>query len=852
MSSLLVIASRRYWRRRPFELGLALAGIAVGVAVVVAIDLANQSAARAFDLATDTVTGSATHQVIGGPEGLPEAAYTRLVLEAAAEPAAPMVDEMVRLAGSGGRNLRLLGVDPFAEAPLRAELGSVELESAGGEFDVPRLLGTSGMVVATAATAAELGLTPGERFAVEVGGRRVSLELAGLLRLRDAGQEEGFANVLLADLATAQEVLGMAGFLTRIDLVVPPGDAGEALLARARQVLPPGAQVLEAAGRSRATAGLTAAFRLNLEALSLLALLCGAFLVYNTVRFSVVERREVTGRLRALGVTGSQLLRLTLTEAAALGLVGALLGLLLGVALGHLLVGLVARTIDDLYFAVAVRRLVLPAAALAQGLALGVGAALVAAWGPAREAAAVPPRLTSSRAELEAASLAAAPRHAWLGAGLLALAALLLLPREPIQLAFAGVFCLLLGAAAMVPQATLLLLDALAGPLGRLGLFAAMAGRGVRRSLSRTGVALAALCLAVAMSLGVGVMIDSFRGTVERWLESALPADLYLSPGRLGSGRHQAPLPADLAARLAGVPGVDRVNTVRRLELEGPDGLLRLAVIEVDRRGRRAFPLRTGAESASWRSFEDGDAVFISEPLAYRRGLHRGDALRLPTGGGPRAFEVAGVFTDFSSEHGLVLVSRVTFERHWTDRGYDGLSFFLQPGADAAATAAAIAERAADVPGVFVRSNRALRGLSLEVFDRTFRVTGVLRQLAGGVAFLGILGALSALALERRRELAVLAAVGLTPGQRIRLVLAESGLLGLVAGLFALPLGLMLAAILVFVINRRSFGWTLEMAVAPEMLAGTLTLAVASAVLAGIYPARRMAREKISDGLKQE
>ena len=232
--------------------------------------------------------------------------------------------------------------------------------------------------------------------------------------------------------------------------------------------------------------------------------------------------------------------------------------------------------------------------------------------------------------------------------------------------------------------------------------------------------------------------------------------------------------------------------------------------------------------------------------------LFRSSLLRLRTDRGERAFPVAGVFADYGSDQGVVMVSRRTYEASWDDRGVSSLGLVLVPGADPEAAAAALRVRAGGDQHLLIRSNRALREASLEIFDRTFAITAVLRVLATAVAVIGVLSALMALQLERARELGVLRAQGLTPREVWRLVLAETGLLGGIAGALAVPVGIGLALVLIHVINRRAFGWSIETTLPGDVLLQAVGLAILAALLAGVYPAWRMARTPPAPALREE
>jgi putative ABC transport system permease protein len=273
--------------------------------------------------------------------------------------------------------------------------------------------------------------------------------------------------------------------------------------------------------------------------------------------------------------------------------------------------------------------------------------------------------------------------------------------------------------------------------------------------------------------------------------------------------------------------------------------------LDLDPARRPRWRFREGDSDTVWRPGA-GDVVIVSEPYANRHGTRAGGTVRLRTDGGDRDFPVAGVFYDYGSSAGVVVMSRQTYNRHWRDRAISGLAIEAAPGVDLDALMSTLRERAAGGPEVVVRSNRALREASLAIFDRTFAITGVLRTLTVAVAFIGMLAALMALQLERAREISVLRTLGLTPRQVWGLVTGQTGIMGLLAGLLAVPGGLLLAGVLVFVINRRSFGWTMPIEPSPSILLEGVALSVLAAVLAGLYPAWRMATALPAEALRDE
>jgi putative ABC transport system permease protein len=847
----------RQLRTHPWQLGLAILGIALGVAVAVSIDLANGSALRAFGLATEAVSGRATHQILGGPSGLPDDLYRRLRVDVGARRTAPIVEGDVALWGRGGdvpdrggRSLHLLGIDPFVDNDFRPYLSSSDRHESRARDALSRaadLVGRSGTAVIAVSTARELGIEIGRDLAIEVSGQPRTLTIVGLLQPADPASARALDGLLVTDIATAQETLGAVGRLTRIDLIVGDDAPGRALLARIGQALPAGTDLVTAGSQAGATARMILAFQWNLAALSLLALVVGMFLIYQTMTFSVVQRRPLIGSLRALGVTRGEIFALVMSEALVIGVVGTVLGVGFGFGMAQGLLRLVTRTINDLYFVLSVREVVLDPLTLAKSVLLGIGATALAALPPALEATAAPPRVVMSRASLESSARRRAHRAGWLGLLVLAAGGIVLAVPAGIVVGFVGLLVLMVGCALVTPAAALGLLRPLHRVAGAaFGLLGRLATRSIVAALSRTSVAMAALMIAVAAAIGVGVMIASFREAVTAWLEGTLRADVYISAPSLVGSRPDATLDPELVARLAATPGVARASTSRGVVVQSPRGPAQVVALDVDPSRPPRWRFRSGGDAGVW----DGDAVIVSEPFANRHGVRA--TVRLSTDHGGRDFRVAGVFYDYGSSAGVVVMSRRTYDGAWNDRRISGLALEAAPGVDINALVAAVRERAAGGPRLLVRSNRALREASMEIFDRTFAITGVLRTLSLVVAFVGMLAALMSLSLERAREIGVLRALGLTPRQVWGLVTAQTGVIGLLAGVLAVPSGLLLAGVLVFVINRRSFGWTMSIDPSPSILLQGVALSLLAALLAGLYPAWRMATASPADSLRDE
>ena len=849
---------RPLWRRPWLSAGSVLA-IALGVSVFLAIRIASHSSRTAFAAGVDLVAGRA-HLEVRGPEGAAaDEAWFPLVRAApGVTGVTPLSEVFALLPEHPGEYLRVLGVDVFSNEPFRTSAVTAGA-SVGGNLE--DWLGAPGRMVVSAAMARRMSWQPGDAVRVQIDGREHLLRVA-LVAASDEQAvirgDEGTRFVTM-DIGWLQELTDRPGRVDVLQVRVDGGlEAVETVAAELRRRLPAGAEVVSPANRSREVERMLAGFELNLTALSLVSILVGVFLVYNTVSASTVRRRQEIGILRSLGAGRAAVARLFLLEALVLGLLGALIGLPLAMLLAGGLVGGVSQTISVHYVLVSVERMVVSPVDAAVAVALGLASALVGAWRPARLAAHQDPvaALAPVRSEqavplptrrltlLALALLAAAGLSAWAATG-----------GGPPWLAFACCFLIVAGFALLIPGWLALVRHHLHPRLARWPLVRMTAEQLVRSS-GRNTVTIAAFMAALAMLVGVSVMIHSFRMTVDQWVGSTMQADLYVSPAANEVVGLQARLPAEVLAWARDLGDGIAVDTfLEQTATRTDDGRpVTVAVVEMLR--PESLPLLAGGDR-TWREWRArDDAIVISEPLARQRGLGVGDPLVLQLAGQPQAFEVAGITRDYSSDRGLAYLRREAWlARGGEADGHHSMALHLPEHAGDSAREALEAElrqRFAASGELAIYSNRALRQRVLEVFDQTFAVTYVLRAIAVIVGVVGIALGLGILVTERQRETGVLRAIGASPGQVGGLVMGEAGWIGLHSALAGLACGGVLAVALAQVVNRAFFGWTIDMAVPWNELLWLPLWVCALAMAAALLPARRAARVPVAESVREE
>ena len=614
--------------------------------------------------------------------------------------------------------------------------------------------------------------------------------------------------------------------------------------------------------RSEENRRMLRAFRWNLRILSYISLLVGAFLVYNTIAVSVVRRRVEIGVLRAVGVSRRGILFMFLGEAAMLGVAGSVLGIGIGRVLAGALLGMISGTVNALFTTSAPGSISLSLWIVASALAAGTSVAIFSAMIPAIEAARVTPAEAMRRAIVEHQALVSTPAATSESRGV---------PRRARGVALP---------VRTHPRTSRLRLHRHArrsrgrhtaraclrhrhdprpawSILRRLGAPGLIAGRSLAASLSRTSIVVTALATAIAMMVAVGVMVGSFRETVQVWLETQLSADIYLRAQGPSTAGIYPPIAAPVADIIARAPDVDSIDILSALEIhyQGLRATFGGASMDILKRVR-ALRFLSGDGNAILASLPGRDRCIVTEPFAEKHHVLVGDVLQIPLGDRTAALTVAGIYYDYSSDRGFVLVDRGTLLKYLPAQPITNIAVYLKPGgvkpgADAARVRRDLETRLAAYP-LMIAPNEELRRGAVEVFDRTFAVTWALEGVAILVAMLGAANSLLALVLDRRREIGLIRYLGAATGQVRQMILTEAGLVGLLAGLLGLALGMVLSLILIYVINKQSFGWTIQFHPPAALLAGALLLVWAVTVLAGVYPARFAARLEPAEVVHEE
>ena len=861
--------------RRRLATLFSLVAIILGVSLGMAVQAVHEAALDEFGRGLRSLAGTADLQVVGPRGGFDENLYGVVAGRAEIAAASPVLEIDVGLVGRDEK-LPLLGVDVFALAQVTPALlprpVSTESLTPADRFAT---LAQDTVFLSSAAQQA-LGRKPGQHIEFQAGSGKLSFRVAGDIPGADENRR-----LAVMDIAAAQQAFGRIGKISRIDLRLAEGVSPAVARQSLQPLLPAGVLIEEPEAAADQAGNLSRAYRVNLTMLAAIALLTGGFLVFSAQALSVVRRRTEFAFLRALGLSRRSLFSWLLAEGAAVGLIGGVLGVILGHGLAWGALALLGGDLGAGYFSGLKPELVFQPQAAAVYVLLGLLAGLAGAWLPAREAATVSPAQALKAGD--EAHLIGGRGHPWLGACRALESSAANRPRRPLfcrllapwnnhaaanpakndlggadfryrrpkpdKLLGFGLLAASVAASAIPPWQGLpiggylavacllaggvLLLPALAAGIARL-----LPARGpvpARLAAARLGaapghavVAAAGVMTSVALAAAMAIMVASFRDSVDQWLHQLLPADLYL---RAGSAQSSVYLDPALQARIAAVDGVAHSSFTRHNSVRLAAGKAPVALI-----ARPIAPDGSNLPLVGARQPTSQAAIWISEAMFDLYGWRPGQTVELPLAGHSVPLRVAGVWRDYSRQTGAIMIDLADYRRLTGDQLVNDVAIHLAPDAPIEPVAAALT--ALSGPGMLeIARPGEIRAISLQIFDRTFAITYLLEAVAVAIGLAGVAASFAALAAARRREFGMLRHLGLTRRQ-IGWMLAQEGALaasvGVVAGLLA---GGAIGIVLIEVVNRQSFHWSMDLHVPWASLAlfglSLVALAALAAVLAG-------------------
>jgi putative ABC transport system permease protein len=860
MLRLLRTISWRHVRRHRLRTFLTFFGIVLGVAVVVAIAVVNRSLTSSFQSTIDQIAGKAVLQVANAESGIAESFFPIIRDTPGVQDAAAAVDGFLPVSAAPGERLYVYGVDLLTDFAVR------DYQFVNSQFALDQALdfiAQPDSIALTESFARRLKIPLGASISLATSRGRQSFTVRALLK------EQGTAKVFggsfaLMDLPVAQRVFGKEGKLDIVDITLADGERIEAVQKRLRDRLAGAAEVERPKKRGEQIDQLLTSFRVGLFFVSLIALFVGFFLIYNTVSVSVIQRRREIGTLRCLGMRRIEVLRLIVVEALLLALCGSCVGSMVGWMLARVALVAVGETVGNLFSLVDLARGDFTFQELGLALGCGIAVAVAAALHPALQAIQVSP-LENARQTAWKAGFKA--KKSWANRlGLLCflvapffvfLSPLLAEPVRRFSLGVVGMLIFLLGLAFFCPALIHyavkgLWRSALTLP-GVSWVEARLASDSLRRNPTRSGITVATLVISLAAIFTIAAFVNSVRGSLLAWVNQMVTADLIVSSGARTAGPRNVPLKEELLPGLKSIPGVKIIDLYRliRSTYQGKPIVIE-SFSARDSAGVRNLPLIGGGGAYALREMGEGKGVIISESFQSKFAKGANDTMDLSTPTGRVSFKVLGVYVDYSSDSGSVLIDRALYKQYWRDDLVDAFDLWLEPGADPHPVIEKIRNDYGAKYQLFISTHRELRDAVVRIMEQSFIVNYAVEIVAVVVAIFSVINTLLASILDRSREIGVLRAIGATQAQVRRMIVMEAGWMGLLGGLVGLFAGSVMAYHHVVYNTKMLTGWTFQFYYPYGVAVLSLVAAVALCLAAGYGPAKQAASTPVISAIGYE
>jgi putative ABC transport system permease protein len=860
MLRLLETVSWRHLKLHRLRTLLTILGIVLGVGVIVAIAIVNRSLTTSFQSTIDQIAGKAVLQVANGESGIREDLFPVVRDTAGVQDAAAAVDGFLPVSGAAAERLYVYGVDLLTDFAIRDH----QFAGAGFEFDrALDFIAAPDSIAVTETFARRLDVNLGSQLTVITSRGKQTYTVRALLKEEGTAKVFG-GNFALMDLPVAQMAFGKEGKFDIVDLTVEPGATVADVQQRLRQRLQGMADVERPRKRGEQIESLLTSFRVGLFFVSLIALFVGFFLIYNTVSVSVVQRKREIGTLRCIGMRRGELIRWIISEALILALVGALAGCVFGWLLAQAALVAVGETVSNLFSSIGLMTGGLAWQELLLAITSGVGVAVLAALHPAVEAVRISP-LENARQSVWRPVFHGS--KSW--ATRLGLLCVLLSPmiiffaavlRSPVQQFSAGVIGMLIFLLALAFLCPLII-SSCVNWFARAGINipgfswaeSRLASDSLRKNPIRSGITVATMVISLAAIFTIAAFVNSVRGSLLAWIDQMVTADLIVSSGARTAGPKNVPLTEDPLPGLRSVAGVKIVDLYRliRSNYQGRPILIESFSAAASAAVRK-LPTPSGEGKMVLSEMAAGDGVIVSESFQSKFGKGTNDTVELATPAGLVAFRVLGVYVDYSSDIGSVLIDRALYKKFWQDELVDAFDLWLEPGADQNIVIEQIKKDYGEQYQLFISTHRQLKESVVRIMEQSFVVNYAVEIVAVIVAVFSVINTLLASVLDRARQIGVLRAIGATQAQIRRMIIFEAASMGLIGGFLGLIAGTIMSYHHVVYNTKVLTGWTFEYYYPYDLAALSIFVSVILCLLAGYWPAKHAAATPIVSAIGYE
>ncbi len=827
-------------------------GILLGVAIFTAIRSANRSLQTALRTTIDQIAGKAVLQVTSGQAGIPESIVDEIRAVAGVRAAVPIIEAVVRTADVRQGNILILGVDMTGDRSMR------DYNIEGNDEDVAdplMFLAQPDSLMISKEFAVRNFLKEGDTVTLLTPLGNKTFIVRGIMAPKGMAKAFG-GNIGVMDIYAAQFVFSRGRFFDRVDIALNEGIKIDDLLPRVQAKLGPGFKVEPPLRRGKQTESLMEAFAKTLFISSVMALLIGSFLIFNTFSVSVMQRRVQIGILRALGVTRAQIQCLFLGESVLLGLIGSAVGVIMGMFLGRAMMLFMATVVKQTYgvdvwvdkFHIDLHSSILP-------MILGMGTSVVGAYLPARAATRVDPILALQKGKFQATFMKENWRRCGIG-GLLVVSCLGVVYsrwNQPFHIQLLIQATMLLGLMFLVPTLSYLLSKLLRYPMGWLfGLEGQLASDSLTQAPRRTNTTVIALMFSLSFVISSASLSASMKTSLLKWVDSSINSDIFVSTAESLTVRNFQ-FPAEMGTKLQNVPGVRQVDAVRIIKLDYAAATPLLVSIEMDQYLHRSTPImEEGDVEDILPALLEKQGILISANFARLHRLHKGDDIILNTPSGRQAFKIAGVIVDYTSDQGTLRLDRRVYERLWKDDRVDTFDLMLEPGYDKDAVKQKIQQQFAHDRNIFVFTNKDVREEILRLTDQFWVLTYVQLMVALFVAVLGIFNSLLISIAERKREIGILRAMGGERSKVRKAIFLEAMGVGLVAIILGTVGGFTMGQYIVGTVGTSITGWVFPYAFPIRVIAALVPCVLITSALAAWYPSSLALKTPLVEALAYE
>jgi putative ABC transport system permease protein len=824
--------------RDPFRTAITIFGVAVGVAVFLSIRLANEQTMMSFTESVDLVLGRADAVIRSEGRAFDENHFEKLHALRKEIKAYPVI-EGYGIESTSGEVVEIIGTDLLQDSGIRDfSLKTIEKDLKGL---LPLIMDPAGVILPEKFIP-DVAFEPGSSLQFLIKGKEKQLKVNAVLENKGIGKALN-GNFALMDIAAAQNVFEKLGRLDRIDIQFLKPTKFDVMQKKISALLPAHLQVERPQRKNQQVEKMLRAFQYNLTALSFVALLVALYLIYNMIALSVVRRRVEIGTLRALGATPTLIALIFFLEAGIIGAIGSVLGIGLGYYFAQFSLDAISLTVNNLYAPSYVTEIDFQWQEMGPYFLLGVVLSFISALIPAWDAATTPPTSVMRRGSYDL-KIFRGNRKLNISAGIIFILAGLCTQLPAIQqfpyFGFFSVFLIILGLSMLSPAALLWTRDHFhnffKNKMGGEGLLACM---NLSQNVGRNALAVSSLAIAFMMVISMTIMVHSFRQTVIVWIDQTLKADLFV---RVAGGRdidYQHTLPSDPVEKLKSISGIADIDQFRAMDISYNNLPVVLATGDFSVLSEFGnLVIKAGAPAGELdKHMVNSDRAIVSEAFSLKHKVSVGDLLNLKTPNGPANFKITSIYFDYSRERGYIILDRTTFLKYYRDSQINSFVIYLNDKSRLNEVRKEVLNTL-NQHRLIIRSNTELKKQVLEVFDKTFAITYSLEIIAILVALLGLFNTLVSLILERKREIGILRFIGAFTNQIKRMVLIEAGILGLIGSAMGLMAGVVVSYILIFVINKQSFGWTIQIHFPYFFIILLVAFSWGVSVLAGLYPAR--------------